>query len=243
LTIDPGAPTGAVPLTVDANGPEVANAAATIFFQVGVGGDPYADEVVSVTYGAAAGFGQSRLPGVVLGPPKGAGALRQGLDVLTLGDGGSITLAFTDNRVVDGPGPDLAVFENAFAQGGDPSVRFIELARVEVSANGVDFFEFPSSVNPALPLGDPARYSGFAGVGCVDPLGEPVAPEAFACGDGSGQLAGIGGDSFDLQDLGLSEARYVRVTDVGGDPADSGDAFAGGFDLDAVAALHSAAPN
>ena len=37
-----------------------------------------------------------------------------------------------------------------------------------------------------------------------------------------------GGDAFDLADIGLSEAKYIRVTD-------SGASGAGGFDLDAIA--------
>ncbi|MBZ0147205.1 MAG: hypothetical protein K8F62_06630 [Pseudorhodoplanes sp.] len=70
----------------------------------------------------------------------------------------------------------------------------------------------------------------------------PATPHSPPCGDGSGTLAGVGGDAFDLAEVGLSAAKYVRITDVDGDPEDPGDAFAGGFDLDAVAALHSGPP-
>jgi len=42
-------------------------------------------------------------------------------------------------------------------------------------------------------------------------------------------VATAGGDAFDLADVGLAEARYVRITDRG----DLG-GLAGVFDLDAV---------
>ena len=47
---------------------------------------------------------------------------------------------------------------------------------------------------------------------------------------------GSGGDSFDLQDVGLTWARFVRIEDVG--PA-LGQAGTVGFDLDAVTAVNS----
>jgi hypothetical protein len=37
---------------------------------------------------------------------------------VTLGLGGTIALAFDDNVIVDAPGPDLLVFENAFLPTG-----------------------------------------------------------------------------------------------------------------------------
>ena len=47
--------------------------------------------------------------------------------------------------------------------------------------------------------------------------------------DGPFDVATAGGDAFDLADVGLAEARYVRITDRG----DLG-GLAGVFDLDAV---------
>jgi hypothetical protein len=46
--------------------------------------------------------------------------------------------------------------------------------------------------------------------------------------------ATAGGDPFDLADLGLAAARYVRVTDRPGDGAV--------FDLDAVSIVHPRCP-
>ena len=62
-------------------------------------------------------------------------------DVVSLGDGGYALLTF-DVVIADGPGPDLAVFENAFQMGDN--VVFAELGFVEVSSNGQDFARFPS---------------------------------------------------------------------------------------------------
>lgn len=62
-------------------------------------------------------------------------AMRNG--VISLGDGGSITLYF-ESGIINGPGFDFAVFENAFND------SFLELAHVEISENGTDFFTLPS---------------------------------------------------------------------------------------------------
>ncbi len=189
----------------------------------------WAAEVIDVTYGEDAGFGQGLMPGVVLGPPKGGGSYMGSLDVLSLGVGGSITLGFgQDACVVNGVGDDLVVLENVFYVAGDGSNRFIETARVAVSQDGKDFVEFPTEVDESLPPGDPERYSGFAGV-------EPVV-------DGDSP-ATDGGDRFDLDQVGLPWIRYVRITDTAGDPWDAGDEFGmgygkAGFDLDAVGAIH-----
>ena len=44
----------------------------------------------------------------------------------------------------------------------------------------------------------------------------------------------VGGDPFDLADLGLTGVKYVRIRDVSG----VGGAPSAGFDLDAVGAVH-----
>ena len=45
------------------------------------------------------------------------------------------------------------------------------------------------------------------------------------------------GDAFDLADLGLSRARYIRIQDTGSNDYAG---LTGGFDLDAVAIVNGA---
>ena len=52
------------------------------------------------------------------------------------GNGGSVVLAFAHNAIVDGPGDDFVVFENAFFVDGDESQVFAELAEVAISEDG-----------------------------------------------------------------------------------------------------------
>ncbi len=209
------------------------------------GADPFADRVVDYRIGTGGGAGEDRLPGVVLGPPHGGGAFQGSTDTLSLGLGGSIVLELTDNLIVDGPGADFTVFENAFLQRGTTTLApFAEPATVSVSADGVHFVAFPCAA------GDAADYfPGCAGVYPVfadasdptapSPLVPSTTPIAALVGVPLATFvppAGSGGDSFDLATVGLRVARFVRI--------DAGDARAGlaglsGFDLDALAAVHS----
>jgi hypothetical protein len=185
--------------------------------------DPCSGFVVSVeavTYGPGAGFGQDEMPGVVFGPPDGGGALKGSLDVLSLGNGGTITLGFGAQTIVDGDGPDFIVFENPFFAGGDESAPFFELATVEVSVDGATWTAFPCTASEA-PFGACAGWRPVY-AGTADPSIDPADP------------AVAGGDAFDLAALGLSEARFVRITDR---PDQVG--FQGAFDLDAVALVHA----
>jgi hypothetical protein len=56
-----------------------------------------------------------------------------------------------------------------------------------------------------------------------------------------------GGDSFDLADVGLDWAAYVRITDPGAAIPDPGNMIPpgtnAGFDLDAIAAVHACVPS
>jgi hypothetical protein len=179
---------------------------------------PYAREVVSLARGPNAGFGQAGYPQIVLGPPMGAGLQAGSLDVLSLGVGGSIVLGFGDYDLVDGPGADLIVFENAFWPGGDSSQAFAEPAEVAVSSDGETWHVFDCN-----PSGSRRGCAGVAPVLSYDALEVyPLDPEL------------TGGDRFDLEDLGLERARYVRITDLSA----SGDGNNAGFDLDAVGLVH-----
>ncbi len=179
------------------------------------GPDPYADAVVTFEPGDGAGFGADAMPDVVLGPPAGEGASAGSLDVVSLGDGGVIVLELADMEVTDGPGVDLIVFENPF--GG-----WIETGFVAVSADGETWHEFPCDPHDAA-----GGYPGCAGV-------EPVYANPAAGVDPTDPAA-AGGDQYDLAELGLASARFVRVRDSG---ANTYGGTTGGFDLDAVAVVH-----
>lgn len=183
--------------------------------------DPFIDCIESFTPEGAQ-FGQDRLPEVVLGPPQPAAANMGSLDVLSLGCGGAITLYFDEPALVDGPGPDFIVFENPIPAGAG---TFAEPARVLVSADGRDWRAFPCD-----PAGDPT-LRGCAGVALVHPDAQTAPTDP----------ARAGGDAFDLAELGLASARYVRLLDVSvayhGDRTWCGGG-GGGFDLDAIAAVH-----
>jgi hypothetical protein len=173
----------------------------------------------------------------VIGPASG-----DALDVVSLGDGGSITLGF-ESGIGDGPGDDFAVFENGFwTEFG----LYAELAFVEVSSNGVDFARFDAVALPSAPVVgdseiDPTDYTNFAGL----------------------HMAGLG-TGFDLAELAdhplaligvldLADVAWVRLVDVVGDGSrvDANAApvydpyptawWTGGFDLDGVGVIHVSA--
>jgi hypothetical protein len=219
-------------------------------------GDPYADALVSYQVGQFGGFpSPSFLPGIVLGPPRGSGLLQNGFDVFSLGFGGRMVLRFVDNVIVDGDGVDFTVFENAFLAENPATLLlerpFADPGIVGVSQDGATWHEFPCQLvtNP----GAGVYYPGCAGVFPVlSHADRPATPHASIPTDVPlaaliGQSSepppdpgGAGGDSFDLAQVGLAWARYVRIRDpdfVTGDPFGPTNA---GFDVDAVAAVHSA---
>lgn len=168
--------------------------------------------------------------------------------VVSLGNGGSITLSF-DTAITDGPGDDLAVFENGFYVDATSQLLFTELAYVEVSSNGTDFVRFDSASRRSTPVGafefqDVRELGGLAGK------------------DGGGW-----GTPFDLGSLrndpavrtgavDLAAITHVRIVDVVGanDYPEVGDTYpdsfgrqlfdtfrgtgSGGFDLRAIGALN-----
>lgn len=183
----------------------------------------FATSVVSFTAGPGPTTGQDQLPGIVLGPPKGGGTTSGSLDVCTLGNGGVITLGFAPSVIVDRPGPDFIVFENPFDIGGDPTKPFAELGTVAVSEDGETWHEFPCTAT-AYPYGMCAGWHPVlanADTNRIDPTDPAVA----------------GGDDFDLADIGVSEARFVRITDRVDQTGTEGT-----FDLDAVSIVHAECP-
>ncbi|RPH92289.1 MAG: T9SS C-terminal target domain-containing protein [Calditrichaeota bacterium] len=183
---------------------------------------PWADSVFSFIPGLGGGYGENYFPENVLGPPDQSPGLNEFVgsnrpqEVLSLGKGGQIILEFTDNVITNGEGADFTIFENVFISAFDQK-PFIEAGIVAVSQDGKTFIEFPYDLD---------TWQGLAG---VTPMKDNYHfNDPFLSG----------GDQFDLETLGLSWARYVKITDLG-DLKKEGN-WNGDFDLDAVVAVHSA---
>lgn len=194
--------------------------------------DRFATGVVAGSFvpGDCAGFGISGMPGVVEGPPIGGGTDNGSLDVVSLGNGGSIVLSFGSNAIIDGPGADFLVFENPFlVSGGDPTSVFAEPGEVSVSDDGTTWKTFPCTATK-YPYGmcagwHPVFSSPANGISPVDP-------------------AVAGGDPFDLKDIGITHARFVRIRDVSHEtcPPQPNKVNTNGFDLDGIAIVNAETP-
>lgn len=157
--------------------------------------------------------------------------------VISLGDRGVAILEFS-SPIMDGNGPDFAVFENGFDD------LFLELAFVEVSSDGIHFFRFPAISNTDTTT----QTDGF---GLTD---------ASKLHNLAGKYRAEYGTPFDLSDLAndvllnKQSITHVKVIDVVGsiqnqycsrdannhkinDPWPTGWGN-GGFDLDAVGVIH-----
>jgi hypothetical protein len=182
-----------------------------------------ADAVESFTPGSGAGLGADHYPGNVLGlPDSSARADIPTIDpvqILSLGLGGEIILRFDRAPIIDIPGPDFTVFENAFTYLiGGKEKTYAEPGEVAVSRDGVHFTAFPF---------DSITLRGCAGVGPTNGASDPGDP-LFS-----------GGNSFDLHDLGIDSVRWVRIRDVTSIVRNNPshpfwDPTLTGFDLDAV---------
>ncbi len=161
--------------------------------------------------------------------------------VVTLGDGGSAILTFPV-PISDGVGADFAVFENAFDDG------FLELAFVEVSSDGINYFRFPATSNTQTQTQ----------IGPYDYVGDATMINNLA-----GKYRALYGTPFDLNELqgivglDIQNITHVKIIDVVGslnplyasydingnainDPYPT-DFPNGGFDLDAVGIINQAA--
>ena len=216
--------------------------------------DCVADDVVRFAGGYSppeAGLRVAELPGIVTAPPGDSLPVAGSTSTVSLGHNGSIDLAFIDNIIVDGPGPDFIVFENAFFKSfvpSDPNQAasvFAEPGSVAVSQDGIVWVPFPydqaalahvgtdSTPTWALPL-----LHGLAGITPTFTGNWTVADDPSVWDpNGRGGVSGAGGDAFDLAEVGLAWVRFVRVTDLGLPTGFAGTAE--GFDLDSVVALHA----
>jgi hypothetical protein len=215
--------------------------------------DCFPDRVVSLETGfvSAPPAFNSWQPGIVLGPPGDATPTSGSLSVIALGHGGSIVLEFTDNAIVDGQGPDFIVFENPFfctlapTSQDEPYSVLAEPGIVAVSEDGIDYHTFPhdaAALSEVVNLcSDKELLLRLAGLMGITPsftgnYTVPNDPQVFDTSAPAG-ISGHGGDAFDLADVGLSRARFVRITDPDlsiGIPGPSE-----GLDLDTVVAIHS----
>ncbi|MEO1514958.1 MAG: T9SS type A sorting domain-containing protein [Bacteroidota bacterium] len=158
--------------------------------------------------------------------------------VLSFGDSGIIVLQFA-RPIVDGPGFDFAVFENAFSD------TFLELAFVEVSSDGERFVRFPAISEtptddqlPTFGTMDTRRINNLAGKYRVN-FGTPF--DLSELSDSAG--------------LDLDAVTHVRIIDVVGniqmpyatydsrgepvnDPWPTPFENSCGFDLDAVGVIN-----
>lgn len=167
----------------------------------------------------------------VLGPAEGGA-----FDALSLGSGGEVTLYFP-RGIANGPGPDFAIFENSFND------YFLELARVEVSTDGVSFASIPHAYLGGEPLGafsehDPTLIDGLAGkhrAGYGTPFDLSTLAWSPEAQEGS---------------LDLHAIHYVRVVDIVGDGSVT-DSFqrpiydpyptqgSAGIDIDAIGVIYT----
>ena len=160
-----------------------------------------------------------------------------GVEVISLGDSGQIVVSF-QAPIINGPGPDFAVFENGFLD------NYMELAFVEASSDGVNYFRFEaiSEIPTAIQL---TNFS-VSDCGYIYNL--------------AGKYRANYGTPFDLDEmnqlvgLDVNNITHIKLIDVIGsidpqfgsldsenniinDPYPT-EFVSGGFDLDAVGVIH-----
>ncbi|MEJ6775984.1 MAG: T9SS type A sorting domain-containing protein [Crocinitomicaceae bacterium] len=172
------------------------------------------------------------------GEDSDAIGIATGSQVVSLGDGGEAIVTFNE-AIVNGIGPDFAVFENGFTD------DYIELAFVEVSSDGSNFFRFDGISETPIDV----QTTNFTFTDCRY-IHNLAGKYRFGYGTpfDLDELAGI-------QGLDINHITHVKIIDVIG----SIDSFTGtqdsqgniindpfpteyetsGFDLDAVAVIHS----
>jgi len=168
--------------------------------------------------------------------------------ILSLGDGGEIIYYF-QNPVINGTGFDFAIFENGFRNPADSNMAYLELATVEVSNDGITYYNFSAesytdTINQVVGTGqymDCRKIYNLAGK-YISEFGTP----------------------FDLEELSMqfgldvNNIHYIKIKDVIGtlnnelctrdfyeqkinDPYPT-DFPTGGFDIDAIGIIHTRFP-
>lgn len=157
-------------------------------------------------------------------------------DVVSLGDSG-IAIATFGASILNGPGPDFVIFENGLSN------TFLELAHVEVSSDGVNYYRFPShsETQTNTPIG---------GFGMLEP--------SFLYNLAGKYRVGFG-TPFDLEELkdsaglNVNQVTHVKIIDAVGTLGAKGttDSYgnkindpyptpfnSGGFDLNGVGVIN-----
>lgn len=145
-------------------------------------------------------------------------------EIEAIGIGGEIIVGFKDRVLMNGPGVDFVIFENAFVNPVGNGI-FAEPGIVSVSQNGIDYYEFPFN---------PASFEGLSGTAPTNGDNDPFNPEVS------------GGNKFDLDDVGLDHIKYIRIKDTTllvkslpqGHKFKNPDFLLTGFDLDAVVGIY-----
>ena len=172
-----------------------------------------------------------------VGTAVNATGIADGSGIVSLGDGGTAVLTFA-KPITNGSGADFAVFENSFND------TFLELAFVEASSDGINFFRFP-----ATSLTSTGTQVGSFG-----------ATDATKINNLAGKYKANYGTPFDISELpdhsllNKDKITHVKIIDVVGtinpqygtldsvgnivnDPYPTNFA-SGGFDLDAVGVIN-----
>ncbi|MDD3876745.1 MAG: T9SS type A sorting domain-containing protein [Bacteroidales bacterium] len=162
--------------------------------------------------------------------------------IVSLGDGGFAVLNF-EFPITNGLGWDFAIFENSFTD------DFLELAFVEVSSDGLNYFRFPATSLTQ----DSIQVGGF---GTID---------ATKIDNLAGKYRAQFGTPFDLDELkeqsglDVNAITHVKIIDVVGSISNEFATFdqygnkindpfptpfpSSGFDLDAVGVIHNSNTN
>lgn len=181
---------------------------------------------------------------VEAGEESNALGIADGMTV-SLGDSGIAIIEF-DVPIINDSGPDFVIFENGFANPLNNQVAFLELAFVEVSNNGIDYYRFPAV--SLLQIDSQYNNDSYLDAREIHNL--------------AGKYIRNQGTPFDLEDLkdeeglDLFDIRYIRIIDVVGIIDDENyrsydsegtiinDPYptpfpTGGFDLDAIGVINN----
>lgn len=169
--------------------------------------------------------------------------------IVCLGDGGTATLTFV-KPITNDSGFDFAVFENGFMS-NQTGKAFLELAFVEISSDGVNFFRFPAHNQYPSNYVQNAPDVGGSGYASMD---------ATYLNNFAGKYISGFGTPFDISDipdnplLNKAQITHVKIIDVVGTNIEGFRTFdsfgnvaidpfptpfaSSGFDLDAVGVIN-----